>query len=121
MTGSESKIHRFDQPTELQSPKLYEFGEHPHSIGFGYVLVVHSKTWVCLLKDEKDPSVIVKKEDVKRGLFKNLNFGKKTLSLLKIAQIGSSNNHTSTNQLLGKSLTPKQFRKDEVGSIWLPF
>ena len=57
--------------------------EHPHSIDFGYVLVVHSKTWVCLLKDEKDPSVIVKKEDVKRGLFKNLNFGKKNSIFVK--------------------------------------
>ena len=50
-------------------PKLYELRQHPHTISFCYVLVVHSKTWVCLLKDEKDASIIVKKEDatVKRS------------------------------------------------------
>ena len=32
-------------------PKLYQ--QHRHTISFCYVLVVHSKMWVCLLKDEK--------------------------------------------------------------------
>ena len=39
------------------------------------------------------------------------------------AQIGSSNDHTTSNQLLEKSLTLETIvnsEKDEVGSIWLP-
>ena len=44
-------------------PKLYELGQHSRAISFCYVLVAHSKTWVCLLKDKNDATIIVKKED----------------------------------------------------------
>ena len=41
-------------------PKLYLSRQYPHTISFCYVLVIHSKTWVCLLKDEKDTFIVNK-------------------------------------------------------------
>ena len=35
--------------------------QHPHAISFCQVLVVHSKKWAYLLKNEKNASIIVKK------------------------------------------------------------
>ena len=53
-------------------PKLYELGQHRHIISYCCLLVVHSKKWVCLLKDEKDASIIVKKEDATVKLLRSV-------------------------------------------------
>ena len=39
-------------------PKLYELRQHPHTISFLKVLVVQSKTWVCLLRQKTDQEKI---------------------------------------------------------------
>ena len=44
-------------------PTLYEIRQNPHTISFCQVLVVHSKTWVRLFKDEKGRICYGSKED----------------------------------------------------------
>ena len=58
LTGSESEIHKFDQATEIIWVEITS-----SYYQFCYVLAVHSKTWICLLKDQKGRIYYSKKED----------------------------------------------------------
>ena len=57
----------------IRRPKLYGLRQHPHTISFCYVLVFHSKTWVCLLNDQKGRIYYSEKEDATVKVYPSQN------------------------------------------------
>ena len=112
-------------------PTLNEFRQHPHTISFCQVLVVHSKTWVCLLKDEKGRICYSKKEDatVKRvEIVNGFLFTEKEPSgrpvpgrtLIKFAYLGNGNELGSGNFFSSGLIYFRPFMRHKgcISSYW---